>query len=72
MLHPQGPAGGEIEAIVPFIENQTPISGTATAYVCENYICNQPVNSIDELKKILAKVEKSFKENKNAADSTVD
>ncbi len=72
MLHADGPAGREIEAIVPFIENQTPINGAATAYVCENYICNQPVNDIDKLKKIMAKVEKPYKENRNAADSTVD
>jgi len=72
MLHADGLAGREIEAIVPFIENQTAQNGAATAYVCENYICNQPVNSIDKLKKILAKVERPFKENKNAADSTVD
>ncbi len=72
MLHAEGPAGDEIEAIVPFIENQTSLNSAATAYVCENYICNQPVNDIDRLKTILAKVEKPFKEKKSASDSTVD
>lgn len=29
--------------------------GKATAYVCENYTCSLPVNSVDELEKILSK-----------------
>ena len=29
--------------------------GKATAYVCENYTCSLPVNSVEELEKILSK-----------------
>ncbi len=40
----------------PFIRNQAAIDGEATAYVCENYVCNQPVNKIDDLDKILSDI----------------
>lgn len=53
LLHPNGKAASEIETIVPFIANQTAIDGKATAYICENYVCIRPVNTIDELKNLL-------------------
>lgn len=33
----------------PILENKTRISGLATAYMCENYVCNQPTTQITEL-----------------------
>ncbi len=53
-LHEQGEKGTAIEQIVPFIKNQTVIEGKATAYVCENYVCNQPVNNIEDFEKIIS------------------
>ena len=31
-----------IAAIAPFTQTQKPLQGKATAYVCQNYICNKP------------------------------
>ncbi|MHC4159493.1 MAG: thioredoxin domain-containing protein [Planctomycetota bacterium] len=56
LLHEKGDAASDIERLVPFIKNQTAISGKATAYVCENYLCNQPVNKIEDLDKVLSNV----------------
>lgn len=53
MLHEQDKANSPIYKIVPFIENQTAIDGKATAYVCEDYVCKRPVNSIREFEALL-------------------
>lgn len=54
LLHEQGNEGMAMEQIIPFIRNQTAIDDKATAYVCVNYVCEQPVNSIDELENLLS------------------
>ncbi len=53
LFHQTGKAGEAIEKIVPFLEVQVAIGGKATAYVCENYVCKQPVNEIGALQKLL-------------------
>lgn len=42
-----------ISSINRFVRNQTTIDGKATAYVCQNYTCQKPVNDIEEFKKLL-------------------
>jgi len=54
LFHEQDNANSDIYRIVPFIRNQAVIDGKATAYVCENYVCNRPVNKIDDLDKMLS------------------
>ncbi len=54
LLHEQGNKGTAIERIIPFVKNQTAIEGKATAYVCENYICNRPVNNIEDFEKMIS------------------
>jgi len=44
---------------IPFIKNQAAIDGKATVYVCENYVCNQPVNKIDDLDKMLSYISRA-------------
>lgn len=56
LLHEQDKKGTAIERIIPFVKNQTAIEGKATAYVCENYICNRPVNRTDDLDKMLSDI----------------
>ncbi|MFH1613969.1 MAG: hypothetical protein ABIG61_02645, partial [Planctomycetota bacterium] len=53
-LHEQGKKGIAIERIIPFVKNQTAIGGKATAYVCENYVCNRPVNNIEDFEKMIS------------------
>ncbi|MGD8499506.1 MAG: thioredoxin domain-containing protein [Phycisphaerales bacterium] len=53
LLYDQDEADATVYEIVPFMKNQTAIGGKATAYVCENYACKRPVNSIGELEGLL-------------------
>ncbi len=53
LLHQTGKAGEAIEKIAPFVKFQVAINNKATAYVCENYVCKQPVTEIDLLKNLL-------------------
>jgi hypothetical protein len=39
----------EIERITPFFKSQLSIGGKATAYVCSNYSCKSPTNSINKM-----------------------
>ncbi len=54
LFHGTGKDSGAIEKIVPFVRGQTTIDGNATAYVCKNYVCRQPVNDIDVFEKLLS------------------
>ena len=53
LLHQTGKTGEAIKKIAPFVKFQTAINGKATAYVCQNYVCKQPVTEIDLLKNLL-------------------
>ena len=37
----------------PYLAEMKPLAGRATAYVCENFACQAPVTSPDELRRIL-------------------
>jgi hypothetical protein len=43
----------EISALIPFIKQQLPPGAGAWAFVCENQACQKPVNSDEELRKLL-------------------
>ena len=47
--HPPGAAGEAIEAIAPFLDGVDSIEGRATAYVCENFACQEPTTEIETL-----------------------
>ena len=38
---------------LPPVQNMSKIDGKATAYVCKNFVCSQPVNTVDNLRKLL-------------------
>jgi uncharacterized protein YyaL (SSP411 family) len=59
LLHQTEQVGQAIEKIVPFIASQKSIDAKATAYVCENYVCNRPINQIAELDKLLSTLSRS-------------
>lgn len=42
---------GLIRELASYIGDQLPLEGRATAYICENYACQAPVNSLSELQK---------------------
>jgi uncharacterized protein YyaL (SSP411 family) len=37
----------------PYLAEMKPVNSRATAYVCENFTCQQPVNSPEELRALL-------------------
>jgi len=51
-LHP--PRDTAIEALVPFLTQQTMLNDKPTAYVCENYVCKLPTNDPAKLDGLLA------------------
>jgi len=48
------PGDEAIEALVPFLKEQTMLNDKATAYVCENYVCKLPTNDPEKLRALLA------------------
>ncbi|MBT9150151.1 MAG: hypothetical protein DDT40_00317 [candidate division WS2 bacterium] len=53
LLHPSGEAGKDIEELAPFIREQQPVEGKATAYICRNFSCLTPVTDGTALLKLL-------------------
>lgn len=47
------PEDNEASKLFPLLENRLMIDGKATAYVCENFTCKEPVVKVDELIKQL-------------------
>ncbi|RLA59612.1 MAG: thioredoxin domain-containing protein, partial [Epsilonproteobacteria bacterium] len=43
----------QLAAIAPFTREQEMVDGKATVYICRNFACEQPINSLDELKERL-------------------
>ena len=56
VLHDQGKTDAAFYEVLPFVRNQIARGDKATAYVCENYACKQPVNEIDEFEKMLSEI----------------
>ncbi|WP_052107695.1 thioredoxin domain-containing protein [Clostridium novyi] len=44
---------GTLEDIIPSIKNKKIIDNKTTAYVCENFSCNRPVNNVEDFIKLL-------------------
>jgi hypothetical protein len=49
------PASGQARAaeIIPLLANRALVDGKTTAYVCENFVCRQPVTTAEELAGLL-------------------
>jgi len=48
-----GPEGEALNRVASFAESMVPASDKPTAYVCEQYACRQPVQEVEELRKVL-------------------
>lgn len=53
VIHPTGESADAIDQLAPFIAKQNSIEGKATAYVCQNYVCNLPTTDIKRLMVLL-------------------
>ena len=49
LLDPDDAEGEELAKKIPLLSGRVPVNGKATAYVCENFICQLPVTTPDEL-----------------------
>ncbi len=54
LLADNGPGQLYLEQNMPFMKSMFAIDGKATAYVCENFTCKKPVNSVQELASLIA------------------
>lgn len=45
----------ELHNLISFLTDMSPINEQTTFYVCSNFICNKPVNTIEELDSLLSK-----------------
>ena len=55
ILCADGGAGQKwLAARMPYLAEMKPLGGRATAYVCEDFSCRQPVNDPDDLRRLLA------------------
>ena len=50
---------GDIIRIAPYTKNMKAINGKATAYVCEQFVCNLPTTSVSEMMALLSVKNKS-------------
>ncbi len=44
-------SGGKTEESLPLLENRATVEGKPTAYICENFVCQKPVTSVEDFKK---------------------
>ncbi|MBI4353835.1 MAG: hypothetical protein HY595_01220, partial [Candidatus Omnitrophica bacterium] len=56
-VQPSNDDSAAIETLIPFIKAQRPLHGQATAYVCENYLCNLPTTDLTKLTELLDAVQ---------------
>jgi uncharacterized protein YyaL (SSP411 family) len=59
LLHQQENSDSGLDKTIPFVKNLTAIEGKATAYVCENFACNRPVNKLDDLEILLSNISRA-------------
>jgi uncharacterized protein YyaL (SSP411 family) len=50
----------EITRLAPFIDQMQVVNGHATAYVCQNFTCREPLNDVTELQDILTLLPNGF------------
>ncbi len=46
--------GRDDDGLVPLLADRSEVNGLPTAFVCNRFVCEQPVTSVDSLKKLLA------------------
>jgi uncharacterized protein YyaL (SSP411 family) len=54
LLHEPAKRGAAIETVAPFVASQKEMEGKATAYICEDFVCKEPINNPEALKRVLA------------------
>ncbi|NJJ37904.1 thioredoxin domain-containing protein [Paenibacillus apii] len=60
IIHWEDPAA-EITALLPHLKDKSAIGGAATAYVCQDFACREPITSLEAVRELLAKKEQETK-----------
>ncbi|HZJ82457.1 MAG TPA: thioredoxin domain-containing protein [Clostridia bacterium] len=53
LLRDSGSKDRALVQLAPYVENQRPLHNRATAYICENFACREPISDIEAYKKAL-------------------
>jgi uncharacterized protein YyaL (SSP411 family) len=53
LLRPEGSVGKRLVSLSPFVEAMRPVNGQPAVYVCEQYTCKAPMNSVRQLESVL-------------------
>jgi uncharacterized protein YyaL (SSP411 family) len=59
LFRPQGAGSAAVAAIAPYTKDMKADGGRAAAYVCRNYACSRPVQTVDEMMGLLGAPVKS-------------
>jgi uncharacterized protein YyaL (SSP411 family) len=59
LWHPSSPQALAIETWVPMVKSMREVDGKATAYICENFACKQPVTSVEQFNFSLETISKA-------------
>jgi uncharacterized protein YyaL (SSP411 family) len=55
LFHPTGSPAREIEKLVPYTQGLVARDGKATAYVCQDFVCQLPTTDLRKMEELLAK-----------------
>ncbi|MBY9081827.1 thioredoxin domain-containing protein [Paenibacillus sp. HN-1] len=47
--------GDELAALLPHVQDKKPLHGQATAYVCKDFTCREPITGLEAVRELLAK-----------------
>jgi uncharacterized protein YyaL (SSP411 family) len=53
LFHAHGPEGDTLHRLAPFTKAQHPVDGKSSVYVCTNFSCEAPVNTVEEMRTLL-------------------
>ncbi|NGM81330.1 thioredoxin domain-containing protein [Paenibacillus sp. 7124] len=54
-------SANELTALLPHLKDKSAIGGAATAYVCQDFACREPITSLEAVRELLAKKEQETK-----------
>ncbi|MFD1774329.1 thioredoxin domain-containing protein [Paenibacillus rhizophilus] len=60
LIHWEDPAD-KLSALLPHLKDKPAIGGDATAYVCQDFACQEPITSLEAVRELLAKKEQETK-----------
>ncbi|MCB2171069.1 MAG: thioredoxin domain-containing protein, partial [Deltaproteobacteria bacterium] len=53
LLYGDGPEMENAQRLAPFLKGMKPVDNKPTAYICQQYACQTPITSLEELREAL-------------------